>query len=217
MAYALNTINSLLLRPISLRIVCMTNWKSHHTNPQCQPMRPASIMSQQVILTNLVPAMMDWTSIVHNDTRIDEYIGMRTLTLFSSRHLADKPSAILGGSSKCSSSPALQSSFQTSSSIYLVYHVHQGLDLSFTLTMAPMEMTQASPLVALAQQSTPLSSPSLLSSTFQNSVSTAQLGLLQTMPSNSQIAIIASIAFIVLWSVNRLRVKIQHRSILMIS
>jgi hypothetical protein len=81
------------------------------------------------------------------------------------------------------------------------------LDPSFTLTIAPIDMTQASPsvAVALAQQSTPLSSPSLPSS------------LIQTMPSNSQITFIAFIAFITLWSVNRLRIKIKHRSILMIS
>jgi hypothetical protein len=73
-----------------------------------------------------------------------------------------------------------------------------------------MDMIQASPsvAVALAQQSTPLSSPSLPSS------------LIQTMPSNSQIAFIAFIAsidFITLWSVNRLRIKIKQRSMLMIS
>jgi hypothetical protein len=83
--------------------------------------------------------------------------------------------------------------------------------------MAPIEMIQASPSVALAQQSTPLRSLSLPSSAFQNSVSTAQLGLIETMPSNSQIAFIASIAFIALWSVHRLRIKIKHRRMLMIS
>jgi len=83
--------------------------------------------------------------------------------------------------------------------------------------MAPIEVIQASPSVALVQQSTPLNSASLPSSAFQNSISTAQLGLIQTIPSNSQIAFIASIAFIALWSVNRLRIKIEHRSMLMIS
>jgi len=71
--------------------------------------------------------------------------------------------------------------------------------------------------VALAQQSTPLNSSSLPSLAFQNIVSTGQFGLIQTTPSNSQIAFIAPIAFIALWLVNRLRIKIEHRSMLMIS
>ncbi|KAH8769332.1 polysaccharide synthase Cps1 [Hyaloscypha finlandica] len=68
--------------------------------------------------------------------------------------------------------------------------------------MAPMDMIQASPsvAVALAQQSTPLSSPSLPSS------------LIQTMPSNSQIAFIASIAFIMLWLYRYVRLIVNYAS-----
>lgn len=112
----------------------------------------------------------------------------------------------------------LKSSFQNFlSSIYLICHVYKGLHPSFALTMAPIEMIQASPSVSPAQQRTPLSSPSLPSPAFQNSASTAQLGLIQTILSNSQIAFIASIAFVALWSVNRLRIKIKDRSMLMTS
>ena len=39
-------------------------------------MRPASIMSQQVVLTNLVPAMMNWATIVQSNAKIDKYKDM---------------------------------------------------------------------------------------------------------------------------------------------
>lgn len=100
------------------------------------------------------PPRMDWTSIVHSDTRIREYISV--LISFE----------VLIITSLCvPQHPGLQASSEASHFLHILSITHiEAIYQSSTLTMASTEMIQTGAPLSLAQPSTPPSSPNLLSS-----------------------------------------------------